>query len=64
MTADQGGAAHVLCKNAEVFSGGAPSWELGLDQWRRMTDINLMSAIHGVRSFLPIMIEQDTRPTS
>ena len=25
-----------------------------------MIDINLMSAIHGVRSFLPIMIEQDT----
>jgi len=29
-----------------------------------MIDINLMSAFHGVRSFLPIMIEQDTRPTS
>ncbi len=29
-----------------------------------MIAINLMSVIHGVRSFLPIMIEQDTRPTS
>ena len=50
----------MLCNNAGVLAGGAPSWELGLDQWRRMIDINLMSAIHGLRSFLPIMIEQDT----
>jgi NAD(P)-dependent dehydrogenase (short-subunit alcohol dehydrogenase family) len=54
------GAVHVLCNNAGVLSDGTPSWDLGLDQWRRIIDINLMGVIYGVRSFLPIMIEQDT----
>jgi NAD(P)-dependent dehydrogenase (short-subunit alcohol dehydrogenase family) len=52
------GAVHVLCNNAGVVGGGSPTWQSSLDDWNWILGVNLMGVIHGVRSFLPIMIEQ------
>src|SRR5262247_944311 len=54
------GAVHVVCNNAGVGTSGFPSWSSTLDDWRWVLGVNLMGAIHGVRTFLPIMIDQDT----
>ena len=54
------GAVHVLCNNAGVFEGGATSWESSLEDWQWIVGVNLMGVVHGIRSFLPIMIAQDT----
>jgi len=54
------GAVHVLCNNAGVFVGGGTSWTSSLDDWHWILGVNLMGVVHGIRSFLPIMIEQDT----
>src|SRR5690242_11057570 len=53
----QFGAVHVLCNNAGV--GGSPGamWELSLEDWRWVIDVDLWSVVHGVRSFVPRMIE-------
>ena len=51
---------HVVCNNAGVGAGTVPSWNSTLDDWRWVLGVNLMGAIHGVRTFLPIMIEQGT----
>ena len=50
------GAVHVLCNNAGV--GGSPGamWELSLEDWRWVIDVDLWSVIYGVRSFVPRMI--------
>jgi short-subunit dehydrogenase len=51
---------HVLCNNAGVAYGGRSSWETPLEAWRWVLDVNLMGEIHGVHTFLPIMLAQDT----
>ncbi len=52
------GAVHVLCNNAGIGIPSGPSWETTLDDWKWTIDVNLMGVIHGVRSFVPIMLEQ------
>jgi NAD(P)-dependent dehydrogenase (short-subunit alcohol dehydrogenase family) len=54
------GAVHVLCNNAGVFVGGEASWTKSLEEWDWVLGINLMGVVHGVRSFLPLMIAQDS----
>jgi NAD(P)-dependent dehydrogenase (short-subunit alcohol dehydrogenase family) len=46
------GTLHVAMNNAGVVNGGY-SWELSLDDWHRVLDINLWGVIHGIRSFVP-----------
>lgn len=55
------GAVHVLCNNAGVGGGGGgPSWTSSLKDWQWILGVNLMGVVHGIRTFLPIMIKQDT----
>jgi NAD(P)-dependent dehydrogenase (short-subunit alcohol dehydrogenase family) len=58
-TIDRYGAVHVLCNNAGVVAGGSPTWRSSLDDWHWLLGVNMMGVVHGVRTFLPIMIEQD-----
>jgi len=53
------GAVHVLCNNAGV-AGGSPGgiWEAPLDDWSWVMGVNLMGIVHGLRSFVPAMLEQ------
>ena len=46
------GALHIAVNNAGIVNGG-PSWELSLDDWRRVLDVNLWGVIHGIRAFVP-----------
>ena len=58
-TLNQYGAVHVLCNNAGVAGGASGSlWEAALDDWNWVMGVNLMGVIHGIRSFVPAMIEQ------
>lgn len=53
------GAVHVLCNNAGVAVSGLIR-ENSLRDWEWVIGVNLWGVIHGLRSFLPRMIEQDT----
>ena len=53
------GATHLLFNNAGVAVGGL-IWEATLSDWEWMLGVNLWGVIHGIRSFVPRMIEQDT----
>ncbi len=56
---DAFGAVHVLCNNAGVAGGGpAATWEASLDDWTWVLGVNLMGVVHGIRSFVPIILEQ------
>jgi NAD(P)-dependent dehydrogenase (short-subunit alcohol dehydrogenase family) len=46
------GALHVAVNNAGIVNGGN-SWELSLEEWQRVIDVNLWGVIHGVRAFVP-----------
>jgi NAD(P)-dependent dehydrogenase (short-subunit alcohol dehydrogenase family) len=53
------GAVHVLCNNAGVVTSAPSTWETTLDDWAWILGVNLMGVIHGIRTFIPIMLEQD-----
>jgi len=52
------GAVHLLCNNAGV-NAGTSIWESTLADWKWVIDVNLWGVIHGVRTFVPIMLGQD-----
>jgi NAD(P)-dependent dehydrogenase (short-subunit alcohol dehydrogenase family) len=51
------GTAHLVCNNAGVGGGGL-MWQVPLGDWSWILGVNLMGVVHGVRSFVPRMIEQ------
>lgn len=52
------GAIHIACNNAGVFTGGL-LWQESLADYEWLMDVNIRGVVHGIRSFIPIMIEQD-----
>jgi NAD(P)-dependent dehydrogenase (short-subunit alcohol dehydrogenase family) len=50
------GPVHLLVNNAGVVGSGRSSWELPLEEWHRVVDINLWGVVHGLRSFVPGML--------
>jgi NAD(P)-dependent dehydrogenase (short-subunit alcohol dehydrogenase family) len=57
-TLDAYGAVHLLCNNAGV-GAGTTVWESTLNDWKWVLGTNLWGVIHGLRAFLPIMLDQD-----
>jgi NAD(P)-dependent dehydrogenase (short-subunit alcohol dehydrogenase family) len=49
------GRVHLLCNNAGTASVGY-CWETPLSEWELVLGVNLMGAVHGIRSFLPRML--------
>ncbi|WP_431231773.1 SDR family NAD(P)-dependent oxidoreductase [Mycolicibacterium psychrotolerans] len=56
---DHFGAVHVVCNNAGT---GAVSegymWEHDLADWRWGIDVNVLGVIHGIKAFVPILLDQ------
>jgi NADP-dependent 3-hydroxy acid dehydrogenase YdfG len=50
------GSLDVLVNNAGVVMAGL-SWEVEAADWHRLHDINVMGVVHGIRAFVPKMIE-------
>jgi NAD(P)-dependent dehydrogenase (short-subunit alcohol dehydrogenase family) len=51
------GAVHIACNNAGVGGGGL-SWEMSLSTWEWVVGVNMWGVIHGVRSFVPLLMQQ------
>jgi NAD(P)-dependent dehydrogenase (short-subunit alcohol dehydrogenase family) len=51
------GAVHLVCNNAGVGGGGIVDAPLALWEWT--IGVNLMGVVHGVHTFLPLLLEQD-----
>jgi NAD(P)-dependent dehydrogenase (short-subunit alcohol dehydrogenase family) len=49
------GALHVAVNNAGVVMTGN-SWEIALEEWHRVIDIDLWGVIHGIRTFVPLIL--------
>jgi NAD(P)-dependent dehydrogenase (short-subunit alcohol dehydrogenase family) len=50
------GPVHLLCNNAGVGSGGLLK-DLSTEDWQWVLGVNLWGVIHGIRAFLPSMLE-------
>ena len=49
------GGLNVAVNNAGIVNGG-PAWELTLEEWHRVLDVDLWGVIHGVRAFVPLIL--------
>jgi NAD(P)-dependent dehydrogenase (short-subunit alcohol dehydrogenase family) len=56
-TLDRFGAVHLVHNNAGIGLGG-PIWEVSEEDWRWILGVNLWGVIHGVTTFVPVLIEQ------
>jgi NAD(P)-dependent dehydrogenase (short-subunit alcohol dehydrogenase family) len=54
---DAFGAVHLVHNNAGV-GGGGPIWTIPESTWRWLIDVNLWGVIHGIRAFVPLLVEQ------
>jgi NAD(P)-dependent dehydrogenase (short-subunit alcohol dehydrogenase family) len=50
------GDVHLICNNAGIIRPGR-SWELPLEDWERVLRVNLLGVVHGVRTFVPLLLE-------
>lgn len=58
-TLDRFGAVHLVFNNAGVFTGGL-AWEAPLSDYEWVFDVNVWGVIHGIRTFIPILLRQGT----
>jgi NAD(P)-dependent dehydrogenase (short-subunit alcohol dehydrogenase family) len=58
-TADAFGTAHVVCNNAGVGGHHYPTWEAPMSYWEWVLGVSLWGVIHGIRSFLPMLLAQN-----
>ena len=55
-TMAQYGKIDVLINNAGITGGNAPTWQLPVDQWRRVLDVNLVGPMLTCSAIIPGMI--------
>lgn len=53
------GAVHLLCNNAGVSGMVGRSWVTPIEDWRWVLEVNVWGVVHGIRSFLPILLAQE-----
>lgn len=60
-TLDEFGGVHIVCNNAGVGGGGLGEaiWERSLKDWDWTFGVNWWGVVYGIKTFVPIMIEQD-----
>jgi NAD(P)-dependent dehydrogenase (short-subunit alcohol dehydrogenase family) len=51
------GAVHLVHNNAGVAVGG-PLWTVSEADWNWILGVNLWGVIHGIRAFVPVLLEQ------
>ena len=56
LTYERFGAVHLLCNNAGVFQAGI-TWQRELADWEWVMGVNFWGVLHGIRTFVPRMID-------
>jgi NAD(P)-dependent dehydrogenase (short-subunit alcohol dehydrogenase family) len=58
-TIERFGRVDVICNNAGVATMSGPTWEVPLEDWRWVMEVNLSGVVHGIRSFVPHLVAQN-----
>jgi len=51
-----GGRLDIVCGNAGIISWPRPTWEMDVDQWRELVDVNLTGVFITLKAAIPAMI--------
>ena len=58
-TVERFGTAHLVCNNAGIPSGSDGAlWEHHVNDWRWALDVNVLGVVHGINTFLPVLLAQ------
>jgi len=57
-TLEHFGTFDLVCNNVGAANDQRPSWEIGTEAWQRLLSLNLWSVIHGIRAFVPHLVEK------
>ena len=60
VTFERFGGAHLVFLNAGVFQAGV-SWQRSVADWEWVMGVNFWGPVHGVRAFVPRLLEQTDR---
>jgi NAD(P)-dependent dehydrogenase (short-subunit alcohol dehydrogenase family) len=52
------GGVHLLCNNAGVAGSSSLLWEGSIAEWDWHIGVMLMGTVHGIRSFVPVMLDR------
>jgi NAD(P)-dependent dehydrogenase (short-subunit alcohol dehydrogenase family) len=58
-TLERFGRVDVVCNNAGVATMSGPTWEVPLEDWRWVLEVNLDGVVNGIRSFVPHLVAQN-----
>jgi NAD(P)-dependent dehydrogenase (short-subunit alcohol dehydrogenase family) len=58
LTLDRFGHVDVVCNNAGVVGNSLPLWEYELVDWEWLLGVDLWGVIHGIRTFVPLLVAQ------
>ena len=50
------GAVDILVNNAGITGGNAPTWELAVEEWRRVVEVNLIGPYLACSALIPGMV--------
>jgi NAD(P)-dependent dehydrogenase (short-subunit alcohol dehydrogenase family) len=53
------GTFHVICNNAGVAGHFGRAWDTPVADWRWVFDVNVWGVVHGIRAFVPTLVEQN-----
>jgi NAD(P)-dependent dehydrogenase (short-subunit alcohol dehydrogenase family) len=59
-TLDRFGRVDVVCNNAGVATMSGPTWDVPLEDWTWVLSVNLNGVVHGIRSFVPHLVAQNS----
>jgi NAD(P)-dependent dehydrogenase (short-subunit alcohol dehydrogenase family) len=59
-TIERFGRVDVVCNNAGVATMSGSTWEVPLEDWEWVLGVNLLGVVHGVRSFVPHLVAQNS----
>src|SRR5918998_223121 len=54
---DHWGRIDALVNNAGIAGRSAPIWELGVDEWQQVVDIDLTGVFLGCKAVIPVMLD-------
>jgi 2-dehydro-3-deoxy-L-rhamnonate dehydrogenase (NAD+) len=55
---DEWGGLDILVNNAGIAGRSAPAWELSIDEWKQVIDLDLSGVFYGCRAAIPTMVER------
>lgn len=56
--ANRDGAVDIVIANAGVIHERKPAWEIPLQEWARVVDVNVLGVVNTLHAFLPAMLDR------